>query len=805
MTEEEQLEAARKYKETATPEQWDELVRQARARLTGTAKTGTDWAVHYFPDRFNRPFTQYQKDFWDWGETIEKGKHIRPRVECEPRGSGKSSSGEALAIRLLAKKARSFVVMISRTADKAQIHFASMRAMLEDVKLTADYPHLVPHVSELTNRISGWKADRIITADGRTVMALTLKSARGLKSALLNLRPDLIILDDIDLETDSPTVIATNLSHLRNDILPAGDMEGDTVYLMLQNLIHRDSICSQILDQRADILSDRIFCGPYPMLKSGWDCERVDLDDGTGAKQWVITHAEAFDPAIPVEYAERLLNRFGYDAFSREVQQQTDVIGSDKDFREYNEIYHVITWSEFVAGFRAAGATDIQRERIPQRWEVGKGLDVGSTPGHPAVVTYFTIPDQRYPFSDIHFGIGEICMPKFPREQRRKDEQLEVVSPGRIALAMKSFEDGMQIEDSQIRQAKMSHEASQTLNTFIVDLDPSIRPSFQKWKAKRGSGVPQVQNLMEIDKTKPHGFRFYPEGHKSAGEPIMGRTRWIFVVADGQGELYTDGEGRLRVRGPSDALGFSRSRFEIPLYSYRNAGQKKIDDDACFVAGTLISTEHGERPIEEIKVGDLVYTREGLRPVTEARPTGEREIVAAVFKDLPVSDREVILMGTPNHPVYTLEKGFVPMVELCRDGSWTCNAIIRSSDSASSIPIEYVSAVYDGPYRKIQPVYNLKVDEVPEFFANGILVHNCDSFLGLHSTFGLKSADLTSAEKLEKSIPAGFRAEDVYRMVPGTPYGPTAGQEMSYLWQRSEARKRQKPTVGRFDPLQHYK
>lgn len=658
MTEEEQLEAARKYKETATPEQWDELVRQARARLTGTSKTGTDWAVHYFPDRFNRPFTQYQKDFWDWGESIEKGKHIRPRVECEPRGSGKSSSGEALAIRLLAKKARSFVVMISRTADKAQIHFASMRAMLEDVKLTADYPHLVPHVSELTNRISGWKADRIITADGRTVMALTLKSARGLKSALLNLRPDLIILDDIDLETDSPMVIATNLSHLRNDILPAGDMEGDTVYLMLQNLIHRDSICSQILDQRADILSDRHFCGPFPMLKPGWDCEKIEMDDGTGAKQWIITHAEAFDPAIPVEYAERLLNRFGYDAFSREVQQQTDVIGSDKDFREYNEIYHVITWSEFVAGFRAAGATDIEKERIPKRWEVGKGLDVGSTPGHPAVVTYFTIPDQRYPFSDIHFGIGEICMPKFPRESY---ERSEVVSPGRIALAMKAFEEGMQIEDSQIHQAKMSHEASQTLNTFLVDLAPEIRPHFQKWKAKRGSGVPQVQNLMEVDKTKPHGFRFYPDGHPNAGQPLMGRTRWIFVVADGQGELYMDGEGRMRVRGPSDALGFSRSRFEIPLYSYRNAGQKKIDDDAC------------------------------------------------------------------------------------------------------------------------------------------------DSFLGLHSTFGLKSANLTAAEKLEKSIPAGLRAEDVYKMAPGTPYGPTAGQEMSYLWQRSEARKRQKPTVGRYDPLAGYK
>lgn len=54
------------------------------------------------------------------------------------------------------------------------------------------------------------------------------------------------------------------------------------------------------------------------------------------------------------------------------MQQLVTVIGEDKDFREWDEVYHISTWSEVVAGFHEAGAMDIQPYRIPARWEVGK-------------------------------------------------------------------------------------------------------------------------------------------------------------------------------------------------------------------------------------------------------------------------------------------------------------------------------------------------------------------------------------------------------------------------------------------------
>ena len=82
-----------------------------------------------------------------------------------------------------------------------------------------------------------------------------------------------------------------------------------------------------------------------------------------------------------------------------------------------------------------------------------------------------------------------------------------------------------------------------------MDLPDELKTFFVKWKAKRGSGVPQIQNLLEVDPTKPHPFRKYPEGHPMVGQPIMGRPRMFFVVEDGQGELYVDGNGKLRVVG----------------------------------------------------------------------------------------------------------------------------------------------------------------------------------------------------------------------------------------------------------------
>jgi phage terminase large subunit len=104
---------------------------------------------------------------------------------------------------------------------------------------------------------------------------------------------------------------------------------------------------------------------------------------------------------------------------------------------------------------------------------------------------------------------------------------------------------------------------------------------------------------------------------------------------------------------------------EIPTYVWdtsmnRKRGEEPVkkDDHGCFVAGTLISTACGLIPIEHVRPGDRVLTRRGFRRVLNC---GMTQSSAAVVNLLTTAAN---LTGTPNHPVYVLGKGFVPMAEL---------------------------------------------------------------------------------------------------------------------------------------------
>lgn len=79
-----------------------------------------------------------------------------------------------------------------------------------------------------------------------------------------------------------------------------------------------------------------------------------------------------------------------------------------------------------------------------------------------------------------------------------------------------------------------------------------------------------------------------------------------------------------------------------------HAGEfKDLEDQMCFVAGTMVSTIKGPRRIETIKRGDLVLTRNGFAPVKSAGETGR----ASKFVVIKTTDKRTITC-TPNHPIY---------------------------------------------------------------------------------------------------------------------------------------------------------
>lgn len=82
-------------------------------------------------------------------------------------------------------------------------------------------------------------------------------------------------------------------------------------------------------------------------------------------------------------------------------------------------------------------------------------------------------------------------------------------------------------------------------------------------------------------------------------------------------------------------------------------------DELCLVAGTMIETDAGPRPIESMRSGDKVSTRRGLRTVLRQ---GMTDGAADVFR-LITSDGKS-LDGTAGHPVFVVGKGFISLYSL---------------------------------------------------------------------------------------------------------------------------------------------
>ncbi len=131
--------------------------------------------------------------------------------------------------------------------------------------------------------------------------------------------------------------------------------------------------------------------------------------------------------------------------------------------------------------------------------------------------------------------------------------------------------------------------------------------------------------------------------------------------------------------------------------------------DECFPAGTRIDG----RPIQTYRAGEVVQSVNRRTGLIELRD------VRRVFRSRPNAlvtihfDGHVPITCTPGHPVFTC-RGCVPAALLragdeaiCNDGTVRINAI----ESGGDCP--------DGH------VYNIEVEKNHNYFAEGILVHNC--------------------------------------------------------------------------------
>lgn len=131
----------------------------------------------------------------------------------------------------------------------------------------------------------------------------------------------------------------------------------------------------------------------------------------------------------------------------------------------------------------------------------------------------------------------------------------------------------------------------------------------------------------------------------------------------------------------------------------------------CLTGETRISTSLGPVGLDVILPGMQVMTSRGYREVIAMAKTHD---AAEVYQLMTTNG--ITIRGTADHPFYVKHKGFIPLGKLQRgDRLYT--------EDRTKYQVAVVSVI-KLPFPK--PVYNLYVEGQHEYFANGILTHNCD-------------------------------------------------------------------------------
>lgn len=257
------------------------------------------------------PFSQRHIDLWEWAWAIQKGQRPPPFIAIWPRGGAKSTSAEMAAVCMAARKTRRYALYICESQDQADDHVGNIGAMLESKAIGHYYPQLAARAVGKFGNSKGWRRNRLRAANGFTLDAIGLDTAaRGAK--VDEDRPDLMIIDDIDGELDSPGTTNKKIKTLTSKLLPAGS--NDLAVMAVQNLVLETGVFARLADGTADFLADRIVSGPHPAV------EGLAYEQREG--KWEIVGGQATWQGQNLEKCQAMVNSWGLSAFLREAQHE---------------------------------------------------------------------------------------------------------------------------------------------------------------------------------------------------------------------------------------------------------------------------------------------------------------------------------------------------------------------------------------------------------------------------------------------------------------------------------------------------
>ena len=190
-------------------------------------------------------------------------------------------------------------------------------------------------------------------------------------------------------------------------------------------------------------------------------------------------------------------------------------------------------------------------------------------------------------------------------------------------------------------------------------------------------------------------------------------TAIVCIAAGATAAVYVVGEGLTALGKEADRREAARRakppKQDTPVLP---TGPTILRGGACFIPATLVATPGGMRPIEQLRVGELVYCRapDGrllARHIVHTFEAGARELIRLRFEDDTIE-------CTPRHRFYVIGRGWV-----------------RAADLAPAYRIvtqrgRLVELLDRQDTDRKSTVHNLTVEQYHNYFVGGsaMLVHN---------------------------------------------------------------------------------
>lgn len=308
-----------------------------------------------------------------------------------------------------------YCLYFSGTDKKIENHARSIEAILRKVAKHAPALARVKRTEE-GSRSLGWKAEFLNTAAGYVYHFGSLQS--GLAGANLeDVRPTLMIPDDIDDRKDSAVISEKNFNLLTTEILPMGSK--GTLTFWAQNLISRFSSMYRIHKGLARVLTNRMSAKPIPAILD----LVTEVQTVKGIPRDVIVSGTATWPYFSLDDCQDEINRIGLPAFLRECQHEVEQSREGLMIKTYDDQVHPISESEFASVYGSLAVWRTWNKWIFHDWARTK------TKYHANVAGFFAISSQGGPLPGFRFIFNAMSFPEDSGAEDVAERILSCLSP----------------------------------------------------------------------------------------------------------------------------------------------------------------------------------------------------------------------------------------------------------------------------------------------------------------------------------------------------------------------------------------